>query len=184
MESMNEPFRTPLCHTLHPAASTGSQGPLANHVCSEETVAPIWRWPQAVSASRPEIPHGVAYSFLEGTEPAIVAVDRQAVLPDTWSLTKEYGQHEQAQSEPGGLESSYPAPTDKEQLGGKIPSRGSLGEPTQALQNPKNPGGATRVALEARKEESEFPHAVVMGTPTTSERISTASQAGTSLSNH
>ncbi|XP_075837004.1 paxillin isoform X3 [Microtus pennsylvanicus] len=169
IESMNEPFRTPLGHTLHPAASTGSQGPLANCVCSEETVAPVWRWPQAMSASRP-------YSFQEGTEPAVVAVDRQAVLPDTWSLTKEYGQHEQAQSEPGGPESSYPAPADKEQLGGKIPWRGSLGEPTQPLQNPKNPGGATKAALEARKEEPEFPHAVVMGTPTTSERISTAGQ--------
>ncbi|XP_038201205.1 paxillin isoform X3 [Arvicola amphibius] len=176
MESMNEPFRTSLGHTLHPAASTGSQGPLANCVCSEETVAPIGRWPQAVSASGLEIPHGVAYSFQEGSEPAIVAVDRQAVLPDTWSLTKECGQPEQAQSEPGGLESSYPAPADKEQLGGKIPWRGSLGEPTQALQNPKNPGGATKAALEARKEEPEFPHAVVMGTPTTSERISTAGQ--------
>lgn len=174
IESMNEPFRTPLGHTLHPAASTGSQGPLANCVCSEETVAPVWRWPQAMSASGP-------YSFQEGTEPAIVAVDRQAVLPDTWSLTKEYGQHEQAQSEPGSPESSYPAPADKEQLGGKIPCRGSLGEPTQPLQNP---GGATKAALEARKEEPEFPHAVVMGTPTTSERISTAGQAGTSLSNH
>lgn len=177
IESVNEPFRTPLGHTLHPAASTGSQGPLANCVCSEETVAPIWRWPQAMSASGP-------YSFQEGTEPAIVAVDRQAVLPDTWSLTKEYGQHEQAQSEPGGPESSYPAPADKEQLGGKVPWRGSLGEPTQPLQNPKNPGGATKAALEARKEEPEFPHAVVMGTPTTLERISTAGQAGTSLSNH
>lgn len=184
MESINEPFRTPLGHTLHPAVSTGSQGPLASDVCSEEIVAPIWRWPQAVSASRPEIPHGVTYSFQEGTEPAIVAVDRQAVLPDTWSLTKECGQQEQAQSEPGGPESSYPAPADKEQLGGKIPWRGSLGEPTQALQSPKNPEGATKAALEARKEEPEFPHAVVMGTPTTSERISTAGQAGTSLSNH
>ncbi|KAH0513149.1 Paxillin [Microtus ochrogaster] len=109
IESMNEPFRTPLGHILHPAASTGPQGPLASCVCSEETVAPVWRWPQAMSASGP-------YSFQEGTEPAIVAVDRQAVLPDTWSLTKEYSQHEQAQSEPGGPESSYPAPADKEQL--------------------------------------------------------------------
>ncbi|XP_040586993.1 paxillin isoform X3 [Mesocricetus auratus] len=175
-DSMTEPFLTPLCHTLHPAVSTGSQGLLASHACSEETVAPVGRWPQTVPASRPEIPHGVTYSFLEGTEPAVVAVDRQAVLPDTWSLTKECGQQEQAQSEPGGLGSSCPAPADEEQLGGKIPWRGGLGESTEALENPRNPEGATEAALEARKEEPELPHAGVMGTPSTSERISTAGQ--------
>ncbi|XP_051032440.1 paxillin isoform X2 [Phodopus roborovskii] len=176
-DSMSEPFlRTPVCYTPHPAVSIGSQGPLANHACSEETVAPIWRWPQAMPASRPEIPHGVAYSFQGGIEPAAVAVDRQAVLPDTWSLTKECGQREQAQSEARGLESGCPTLANKEQLGGKIPWRGSLGGPTQALENPGNPEGATQAALEARKEEPELPHAGDVGTPSTSERISTAGQ--------
>lgn len=183
-DSMTKPFQTPLCHTLHPAVSTGSQGPLASYVCSEETVAPVERWPQAVPGSRPEIPPGVTYSIQEGTEPAVMAVDRQAVLPDTWSLTKECGQQERAQSEPEGLESSCPAPANEEQLGGKIPWRGSLGGPTQALENPRNPEGATKATLEARKEEPEFPHAGVMGTPNTSERISTAGQAGSSLCSH
>ncbi|XP_059104844.1 paxillin isoform X3 [Peromyscus eremicus] len=176
MDSRGEPFRTPPCHTPYPAVSTGSQKLLANNVCSEETVAPIWRWPQAVTASRPETPHGVACSFQEGTEPALVAVDRQAVLPDTWSLPKECGQQERAQSEPGAPGSSCHAPADKEQLGGKIPCRGSLEGPTQALENPRNPEGTAEAALEARKEELELPHAMVLGTPNTSERISTAGQ--------
>lgn len=175
MDSTSEPFRG---HTLHPAGSTGSQGPLANHVCSEETVAPIWRWSQA------EIPHGVAYSLQEGTEPAVVAVDRQAVFPDTWTLTKGCGQQERAQSELEGLGSSCSAPGDKEKLGGKIPQKGSLGGPTQELENPGKPEGATEAALEARKEQPELPHAMAMGTPSASERISTSGQAGTSLCRH
>lgn len=179
--SMGPPFGTSPCHTPHPAGSTASQGPLANHVCSEETVGPIWRWPQALTASRPEIPHGVTYSFQEGVEPPAVAVDRQAVLPDTWALTQECGLQETAQSEPGGLGSSCPAPGDKEQLGGKSPRKGSPGGPTEALENPGKPEGATEAALEPRKEQPELSHTMALGTPSTSERISTSGQAGSSL---
>lgn len=113
-----------------------------------------------------------------------MAVDRQAVLPDTWALTKDCALQERAQSEPGGLGSTCPAPRDKEQLGGKIPQKGSLGGPTGALENPGNLEGATEAALEARKEQPELSHAMAMGTPSTSERISTSGQAGTSLCGH
>lgn len=174
--SMGPPFGTRPCHTPHPAESTGSQGPLANHVCSEETVAPIWRWPQALTASGPEMPHGVTYSFQEGVEPPAVAVDRQTVLPDTWALTKGRGLQERAQSEPGGLGSTCPAPGDKE--GGKSPRKGSLGGPTEALENPGKPEGASEAALEPRKEQPELSHAMALGSPSTSERISTSGQAG------
>ncbi|XP_060238538.1 paxillin isoform X5 [Meriones unguiculatus] len=167
MDSMSEHLSS---HTPCPAGSTVSQGPLAHHVCSEETVAPTGRWPQA------EIPHGVAYSFQEGAEPAVVAVDRQAVLPDTWTLTKGCGQQEKAQSELGGLGSSCSVPGDKLKLGGKMPQQGSLGGLAQALESPGKPEGATEAALEARKEQPELPHAMATGTPSASERISTSGQ--------
>ncbi|XP_076778657.1 paxillin isoform X1 [Arvicanthis niloticus] len=176
MDSMGPPCGASPCHTPPPAGSTGSQGPQANHVCSQETGAPIWRQPQALTAPRPEIPHGVTYSFQEGLEPPAVAVDRQAVLPDTWALTRDCALQERAQSEPGGLGSTCPAPGDKEQLGGKIPQKGSLGGPTGALENPGNLEGATEAALEARKEQPELSHAMAMGTPSTTERISTSGQ--------
>lgn len=185
MDSMGPPCRASPCHTPPPAGSTGSQGPLANHVCSEETGAPVGSWPQALTASRPESPHGVTSSFQEGLEPTpAVAVDRQAVLPDTWALTRDSALQERAQSEPGGLGSTCPAPGDKEQLGGKIPQKGSPGGPTEALENPGSPEGATEAALEARKEQPELSHAMALGTPITSERISTSGQAGTSLCGH
>ncbi|XP_032742449.1 paxillin isoform X5 [Rattus rattus] len=175
--SMGPPFGTPPCHTPHPTGSTASQGPLATHVCSEETAGPTGRWPQALTASKPEIPHGVTYSFQEGIEPPAVAVDRQAVLPDTWALTQECGLQERAQSEPGGLGSSRPAPGHKEQLGGKTPWKGgSLGGPTEALENPGKPEGSTEAALEPRKEQPELSRAMALGTPSTSERISTSGQ--------
>lgn len=184
MDSMGNPCRAPPCHTPPPAGSTGSQGPLVNHVCSEETGAPIWSRSQALTASRPETPHGVTYRFQEGLEPPAVAVDRQAVLPDTWALTRDCALQERARSEPWGLGSTCPAPGDKEQLGGKTPQKGSLERPTEALENPGNPEGATEAALEARKEQPEPSHAVAMGTPSTSERISTSGQAGASLCGH
>lgn len=181
MDSMGSPSRTPLCHTPHPAGSTGFQGPLANHVCSKETGAPIWSRPQALTVSRPESPHGGTSSFQAGPEPPAVAVDRQAVLPDTWALTKERALQERAQSEPGGLGGTCPALGDKEQLGQKIPQKGSLGGPTEALEDPGNPEGASEAAVEARKEQLERSHATAVGTPSVSERISTSGQAGTSL---
>ncbi|XP_052024533.1 paxillin isoform X8 [Apodemus sylvaticus] len=176
MDSMGPPSRTPLCHTPHPAGSTGSQGPLANHVCSKETGAPIWSRPQALPVSRPESPHGGASSFQAGPEPPAVAVDRRAVLPDTWALTEERALQERAQSDLGALGSTCLAPGDKEQLGGKVPQKGSLGGPMEALEDLGNPEGATEAAMEARKEQPERSHATAIGTPSISERISTSGQ--------
>ena len=110
-----------------------------------------------------------------------MAVDRQAIFPDTWSLTKECGQWEQrAKPEPGEPESSYLAPVDKEQLGGQNPMRGSLVRPTQGPETPKRPGATTEAAAEAKREQPELPPAMVMDTPNTTERISTSGQAGAS----
>lgn len=184
MDTMGPLSRAPPCHTPHPAGSTESQGPLGNLVCSEENGAPIWRQPQALTASEPESPHGVTYSFQEGLEPPAVAVDRQTVFPDTWGLTKECALQERAQSEPGGLGSTCPIPGDKEQPGTKISQKGNLRGPTGALENPGNPEGATEATLEVRKEQPELPHAMAMGPPSISERISTSGQAGTSLFGH
>eukprot|EP00073_Rattus_norvegicus_P051506 XP_017453890.1 PREDICTED: paxillin isoform X3 [Rattus norvegicus] len=182
--SMGPPFGTPPCHTPYPTGSTASQGPVATHVCLEETAGPTGRWPQALTASKPEIPHGVTYSFQEGIEPPAVAVDRQAVLPDTWALTQECGLQERVQSEPGGLGSSCPALGHKEQLGGKRPWKGGLGGPTEALENPGKPEGSMEAALEPRKEQPELSRAMALGTPSTSERISTSGQAGSSSHSH
>lgn len=184
MDAMGPLSRAPPCHTPHPAGSTESQGPLANLVCSDENRAPIWRQPQALTASGPESPQGVTYSFQEGFEPPAVAVDRQTVFPDTWGVTKECALQERAQSDPGGLGSTCPTLGDKEQLGAKISQKGNLREPTEVLENPGNPEGATKATLEARKEQPELPHAMAMGTPSISERISTSGQAGTSLFSH
>lgn len=132
-----------------------------------------------MEALRPETPHGATCSFQEVTEPAVVAVDRQAIFPDTWSLTKECGQRKQrAKPEPGELESSSPAPVGKEQLGGQTLMKGSLVRPTQGPETPRWPEGVTEAA--ARREQSELPPAVVMDTPSTTERISTSGQAGAS----
>uniref|UniRef100_A0A452TKE3 Paxillin n=1 Tax=Ursus maritimus TaxID=29073 RepID=A0A452TKE3_URSMA len=132
--------------------------------------------PWASEALRPEIPHGATSSFQEATEPAVVAVDRQAIFPDTWSLTKECGQRKQrAKPEPGEPASSHPAPVDEEQLGQR-PMRGSLVRPTQGPETPRWPEGTTEAAAEAKREQPELPPAVVMDTPNTTERISTSGQ--------
>ncbi|XP_051017599.1 paxillin isoform X1 [Acomys russatus] len=176
-DSVSELVTTPLSHTQHPAGSAGSQGPLASHACSEVTVAPIGRCPQALTTSRHEIAHRVPYGIQEGTEPAAVAVGRPSVLPDTRTLTKGCGQRERVQSELGALGSSCPAPGDQEQLGGKIPQERSLEGPTPVLKNPGNPeGGVTEAAVEARRGQPELSHTVAMGTPNASERISTSGQ--------
>lgn len=110
-----------------------------------------------------------------------MAVDRQAIFPDTWSLTKERGQwKERAQPEPAGPESSCPAPADKEQLGGETPTRGSLVRLTQGPETPRRPEGNTEAAAEAQREEPELPRAMVMDVPSATERISTSGQAGAS----
>lgn len=184
LKPMSEPSMASLCHVLHPVGSTVSQepgipeGPPGDPSCPEEAVVATWKWPQALEASRPETPSGAACGFQEVTEPAVVAVDRQAVFPDTWSLAKEHGQQERAKPEPGGLESSCPASANKEQLGGERPRKGNVVVPAQGPETPRSPEGTTEAAAKARKEHPELPHAMVMGIPGTAERISTSSQAG------
>lgn len=169
------------CHT--PLASGGAdsleprdpQGPLANPVCAEEAMAAMWEWPWALEKSSLKTCREAAYSFQEVIEPAMVAVDRQAIFPDTWSLMEEYDQQKDgARTQPRKLGSSCPAAVDKEQLGGEVPE---LAPAPEALRGPEGIAGA---ASEARKEQPEHPRAMVMDTPNAMERISTSSQAGTS----
>ncbi|XP_072579067.1 paxillin isoform X2 [Vulpes vulpes] len=180
----SELSRAPPCHT--PPCQAGYAGPqepgdshglLDNTLYPEEAMAVTREQLWVLEALRPEIPHGATPRFQEVTEPAVVAVDRQAIFPDTWSLTKECGQWEQrAKPEPGEPESSYLAPVDKEQLGGQNPMRGSLVRPTQGPETPKRPGATTEAAAEAKREQPELPPAMVMDTPNTTERISTSGQ--------
>ncbi|XP_045647532.1 paxillin isoform X3 [Ursus americanus] len=175
--------RAPPCHM--PPRQAGHAGPqelgdphrlLANPLYPEDAMAAAREQPWALEALRPEIPHGATSSFQEATEPAVVAVDRQAIFPDTWSLTKECGQRKQrAKPEPGEPASSHPAPVDEEQLGQR-PMRGSLVRPTQGPETPRRPEGTTEAAAEAKREQPELPPAVVMDTPNTTERISTSGQ--------
>ncbi|KAM4827276.1 paxillin isoform 2-T2 [Thomomys bottae] len=179
----SEPSVAPLCNTLRPARNTGPQepgelqGPPANSECPGEVVAATCKRPWALVASSPETQ--------EVIEPAVVAVDRQTIFPDTWSLTEECGlPKEGAQTESGGVESSCPASGDKEQqLGGEKPQRGTLEVPAQGLETSRMPEN-TKTAPEAIKDQPELPHAMVTGTPYATERISTSGQAGTSLSSH
>lgn len=143
-------------------------------------MAATWSQPWALEALRPETPHGATPTFQEVTEPAVKAVDRQTVFPDTWRPTKERGQRkERARPEPGEAEGSYPVPVD-EQLGGETPMKGSLVRPTQGPETPRRPEATTEAAAEAKREQPELPHAAVMDTPSTTERISTSGQAGAS----
>ncbi|XP_023576683.1 paxillin isoform X1 [Octodon degus] len=181
LSPLSEPTTAFLCHALPPVGSAVSQepgdpeGPQGDPSCPEEAAVATWKWPWALETSKPEAPYGAACSFQEMTEPAAVAVDRQAVFPDTWSLAKEYSQQERARPEPGGLESTCAAPAN-EQLGGERPRRGSLVVPVQGPETPRSPEGTAETAAEARKEQPEFLHAMAMGTPSTAERISTSGQ--------
>nr|BAB15529.1 unnamed protein product [Homo sapiens] len=82
----------PRCHTVPCAGSTAlqepgePQGPPASPSCPEEALAATWEQPWASEVFGPERmpPSGAARSFQEVTEPAVVAVDRQAIFPDTW----------------------------------------------------------------------------------------------------
>lgn len=182
----SEVSRAPPCHT--PPRQAGRAGPeepgdphglLANPLYPEEAMAAAREHPWALEAC--EIPHGATPSCPEVTEPAVVAVDRQAIFPDTWSLTKERGQPKQrAKPEPGEPESSRPAPVDEKQLGGQTPMRGSLVRPTLGPETLRRPEGTTEAAAQAQREQPEPPPAVVTDTPNTTERISASGQAGTS----
>lgn len=182
----SEVSRVPHCHTApRQAGRTGPEEPgdpnglLANPLYPEEAMATALKHPWALEAR--EIPHGAIPSFPEVTEPAVLAVDRQAIFPDTWSLTKERGQPKQrAKPEPGELESSCPAPFDEEQLGGQTPMRGSLVRPTQGPETLRRPEGTTEAAAQAQREQPEPLPAVVTDTPNTTERISASGQAGAS----
>ncbi|XP_067556699.1 paxillin isoform X13 [Pseudorca crassidens] len=182
---VSELSRVPPGHTLPHAGCTGSQEAgepqvlSANPLCPGEAVAATWEWPWALEALRPECPRGATPSFQEVIEPAAMAVDRQAILPDTWSLTKARGQQkERARPEPGEPESRCHAPVEEEQLGGETATGGSLVRPAQRPETPRRPEGTTEAAAEARRERPELPQAVVMNTPNTTERISTSGQAG------
>ncbi|XP_077917028.1 paxillin isoform X2 [Halichoerus grypus] len=174
----NELSRAPPCHTPpRQAGCTGPQELLANPSYPEEAMAAAWEQPWALETPRPEIPSGATPSFQEVPEPAVVAGDRRAIFPDTWSLTKECGQREQrAEPEPGEPESSRPAPVDEEQLGGQTPMRGRLVRPTQGPETPTWPEGTTEAAAEAKRGQPELPPAMVMDTPSTTERICTSGQ--------
>ncbi|XP_032164965.1 paxillin isoform X3 [Mustela erminea] len=178
----SEVSRAPPCHT--PPRQAGRAGPeepgdphglLANPLYPEEAMAAARERPWALEAR--EIPHGATPSCPEVTEPAVVAVDRQAIFPDTWSLTKERGQPKQrAKPEPGEPESSRPAPVDEEQLGGQTPMRGSLIRPTLGPKTLRRPEGTTEAAAQVQRKQPEPPPAVVTDTPNTTERISASGQ--------
>ncbi|XP_065746570.1 paxillin isoform X4 [Phocoena phocoena] len=182
---VSELSRVPPGHTLTHAGCTGPQEAgepqvlSANPLCPGEAVAATWEWPWALEVLRPESSRGATPSFQEVIEPAAMAVDRQAILPDTWSLTKARGQQkERARPEPGEPESRCHAPVEEEQLGGEMATGGSLVRPAQGPETPRRPEGTTEAAAEARRERPELPQAVVMDTPNTTERISTSGQAG------
>ena len=183
-DHVGELCRAPLGHTLPYAGGTGpqepgaSQAPLANTLCLEEAVAATRQGPWAPGALRPEPLRGAAPSFHEVTEPAVVAVDRQAVFPDTWSLAEERGWQERAKPEPGAPESSRRTPVEDEQLGGETPTAGGLVRPARGPETPRRPEGATEAATKARTGQAELPRVVAVDTPSTTERISTAGQAG------
>lgn len=154
------------------------QAPLANALHPEEAVAATWQGPWALGVLKPEPPQGAAPNFQEVTEPAVVAVDRQAVFPDTWSLTEERGCQERARPEPGAPESGRHTPVEDEQLGGETPLAGGLVRPARGPETPRRPEGTTEVTTEARMDRPELPRAVAVDMPSTTERISTSSQAG------
>ncbi|XP_053444215.1 paxillin isoform X1 [Nycticebus coucang] len=173
----------PPCHTLPCTGSISPQehghpgGPPTNPLCLEEAMTATWEQPWTLEALRPETPRGATYSFQEVTEPAVMAVDRQAIFPDTWSLMEGHGQwKEQAKPEAGRLGSSSPAPVNMDHLGGEMSKRGSLIRPTQESETPVSMENTTECATVARNEQLELPHAMVMGTPNTMERISTSGQ--------
>ncbi|XP_030794652.1 paxillin isoform X2 [Rhinopithecus roxellana] len=175
----------PRCHTVPYAGSIGPQepgepqGPPASPSCPEEALAATREQPWASEVFRPERmpPSGAARSFQEVIEPAIMAVDRQAVFPDTWTLTEEHGlQQERPRPEPGRLGSSSPASVTMEQLGAKMTERGSVARPTQGPETPRSPEGTTEAATQAGKEQPELPCAMATSTPSITERISTSGQ--------
>nr|XP_010341119.2 paxillin isoform X3 [Saimiri boliviensis boliviensis] len=175
----------PRCHTVPLPGSTGAQepgepqSPSASPSCSEEAVTATWEKPWASEVFKPERipPCGAAQSFQEVTEPAVVAVDRQAIFPETWTLTKEHGlQQEGPRPESGRLRSSCPAPVTREQLGGKMPEKGSVARPTQGPETQRSPEGATEAATQAGKEQPQLLCAMATGTPSATERISTSGQ--------
>ena len=181
---VEELCRVPPGHILPYPGGTGPQdpgapqAPLANALHPEEAVAATWQGPWALGVLKPEPPQGAAPNFQEVTEPAVVAVDRQAVFPDTWSLTEERGCQERARPEPGAPESGRHTPVEDEQLGGETPLAGGLVRPARGPETPRRPEGTTEVTTEARMDRPELPRAVAVDMPSTTERISTSSQAG------
>ncbi|XP_045698006.1 paxillin isoform X2 [Phyllostomus hastatus] len=151
------------------------QGLSANPANPEEALAATREQLWALGALRPETPCGAVPRLQEVAEPALVAVDRQAVFPDTWSLMEEGGQL-RARPGPAGPGSSRPAPVSEAQLGGEAPTRGSPVRPAQGPKTHRRPEGTAEAATEATRERPELPQAVVVDAPKTTERISTSGQ--------
>ncbi|KAK1328700.1 hypothetical protein QTO34_012275 [Cnephaeus nilssonii] len=150
--------RAPPGHTRPRAGCAGPQEPGDPQGLSEEALAATWEQPWALEALRPETPHSVTPSFQEVTEPAVVAVDRQVIFPDTWTLTKGRGQlQEGARPEPAGPEGSRPAPADQEQLGGEMSMRRSPIPPPQGPETARRPEGTAEAAAEAPRAQPEHP---------------------------
>ncbi|XP_049644776.1 paxillin isoform X2 [Suncus etruscus] len=155
--------------------SWGSLG--AEHqtqVRSEPTATPPSRivgspgHPQPRDAQRPETLCRALSGSQEVTEPAVVAMDRQAIYPDTWRLSKE-------------REGSLPAPVDQERANGRRLTWGSLDRPVPGAEDPGKPEGHKAVTTEAEPDQPELLLATTMDMPIAVERISTSAQAGTGL---
>ncbi|XP_055003261.1 paxillin isoform X2 [Sorex araneus] len=136
----------------HAVPRAGGAGPPARPVCIGED--------EAVVSPRggPETPPRAGAGLQEVTEPCVVAVDRQAVCPDTWSLTKERGQSQDR----AGPTGRWPA--------------GGAGRPTASAETPRRPEGHAATATEAERDRPEFPLATALDTAAATERISTSGQ--------
>lgn len=123
--------------------------------------------PQPRDTQRPETPCRALSGSQEVTEPAVVAMDRQAVCPDTWRLSEREGSH--------------PTPVDQERANGRRLAWGCPDRPIPGAKNPGKPEGHMTVATEAERDQPELLLATTMDVPTAAERISTSAQAGTGL---
>ncbi|XP_060048950.1 paxillin isoform X2 [Erinaceus europaeus] len=171
---------TPGTPDSRPPSAEPSQGPFGpksqaqdwrDLVSPEEAVAATWEQPWASEAARPEAPCRTVPGSQEAAEPPVVAVDRQAIFPDTWSLEQELRQFrkEMAKPELVGPKTACPSPGKEDQLDGEKPGMGSLARPAQeATKTPGTPQGTT----EAERDQLALPPDM----PSATGRISTSGQ--------